>query len=133
LAIRSSVTICLVPEARSGPFVFHDGLADGMARAAALGFDAVEIFPPGPEAIRVDEIRPLLKEHRLALSAVGTGAGWLRKKLTLTSPDPAIREQAEAFIGAMIESAGALSAPAIIGSMQGRWGDGRQQVGLVPV
>ena len=41
----SAVTISLVPEARGGPFVFWDDLAAGCAKAAELGFDAVEIFP----------------------------------------------------------------------------------------
>ena len=43
--MRSAITICLVPEARQGPFVFHDGLALGCRAAADVGFDAVEIFP----------------------------------------------------------------------------------------
>ena len=43
--IHSAITISLVPEARGGPIVFWDDLAAGCARAAAFGFDAVEIFP----------------------------------------------------------------------------------------
>ena len=49
--IRSSVTIALVPEAKGGPFVFWDDLASGCAKAAELGFDGVEVFPRGPEAV----------------------------------------------------------------------------------
>ena len=49
--IHSAITISLVPEARGGPFVFWDDLAAGCARAAALGFDAVEIFPRSTEEI----------------------------------------------------------------------------------
>src|SRR3954447_9527654 len=44
--IRSAVTISLVPEARGGPFVFWDDLTSGCRKAAELGFDAVEVFPP---------------------------------------------------------------------------------------
>ena len=43
--------ISLVEEARGGPFVYWDGVADGCKRAADLGFDAVEIFPPSAEAV----------------------------------------------------------------------------------
>ena len=48
--MRSAITICLVPEARKGPFVFHydaglAGLEVGCRAAAEFGFDAVEIFP----------------------------------------------------------------------------------------
>ena len=120
---KISVTISLVPEAKGGPFVFWDGLEDGMKHASELGFDAVEIFPPGPEAIPAETIRPLLAQYQLAVAAVGTGGGWVRHKLTLTNADEAIRLKAKQFISQMIDAAGALGAPAIIGSMQGRWGE----------
>jgi sugar phosphate isomerase/epimerase len=35
-----------------------------------------------------------------------------------------VRQRARGFINDIIDAAGALGAPAIIGSMQGRWGDG---------
>ena len=71
--IRSAVTVSLVPEARGGPFVFWDDLAGACRKARALGFDAVEVFPPGPDAIPVDDFRSLLEDHGLSLAAVGTG------------------------------------------------------------
>lgn len=119
--MRSAVTVSLVPEARGGPFVFWDGLADGFARAAALGFDAVEIFPSSADDVRVDEVRRLCDQHRLSVAAVGTGAGWVKHKLRLTDPDAGVRRQAREFIGQIIDVAGSLGAPAILGSMQGRW------------
>ncbi len=122
MSIRSSVTISLVPEARGGPFVFWDDLAAGISKAKQLGFDAVEVFPPGPDALEVEDVRALLNDSGLALAAVGTGAGWLRHKLTLTSPEHSERDKAREFIRAIIDFAGALGAPAIIGSMQGRHG-----------
>jgi sugar phosphate isomerase/epimerase len=117
----SAITISLVPQAKGGPFVYWDGLADGCARAAVLGFDAVEIFPPAANAIDIAELQGLLDHHRLKVAAVGTGGGWLIHKWTLTHPDAAIREQAREFIRAIVDLAGGFGAPAIIGSMQGRW------------
>ncbi len=119
--MRSAVTISLVPEAKGGPFVFSSGLANGCVHAAHLGFDAVEIFPPHAAAIDVPALKALLREHRLQVAAVGTGSGWLRHKLTLTHADPAIRAQARAFIEGIVDVAAELGAPAIVGSMQGRW------------
>lgn len=118
--IQSAVTISLVPEARGGPFVFWDDLAAGCARAAAHKFDAVEIFPRSTEELNARQLKQLLKQHKLKLAAMGTGAGWVVHKLRLTDPDPELRAKARSFIASVIDFAGGFGAPAIIGSMQGR-------------
>lgn len=122
--MRSAVTICLVPEARSGPFVFHDGLADGCRRAAAFGFDGIEVFPTSADGFPREELATLLSETGLHLAAMGTGAGWLRQRLSLCDPDAEVRSRAIRFIAGIIDVAGAFGAPAIVGSMQGRAGGG---------
>jgi len=53
--IKSAVTISPVKEAEGGPFVFWHDLAAGCAKAAELGYDAVEVFAPNADAIPVDE------------------------------------------------------------------------------
>jgi len=122
--MQSAITICLVPEARQGPFVFHGGhpggLEDGCRVAAELGFDAVEVFPESALALPAAALRKLLTDHGLALAAVGTGAGWVKHRLHLCHADPAVRSSARDFIGGIIDVAGGLGGPAIIGSMQGR-------------
>lgn len=57
--MKSAITISLVPQARGGPFVYWNGLADGCAKAAALGFDAVERFPSSANTIGVAELTAL--------------------------------------------------------------------------
>jgi sugar phosphate isomerase/epimerase len=128
--MRSAVTICLVPEARRGPFVYHVdpeptaagavSLAACVHEAAELGFDAVEIFPADADAFPRQQLQGLLPEHDLGLAAVGTGAGWVKHGLSLTDPDTDMRKRASEFIAALIDVAGEFGAPAIIGSMQGR-------------
>ncbi len=125
--IRSAVTISLVEEARGGPFVFHGDLAESCKKAQRYGFDAVEIFPPAPDAVDPARLRILLNDHGLALAAVGTGAGWVKHRLHLAMPDPDHRVKARDFIRSIIDFAGPLHAPAIIGSMQGRSGPGIEQ------
>jgi sugar phosphate isomerase/epimerase len=122
--MKSAVTISLVTEARGGPFVFWDDLAAGCRAAKELGFDAVEIFPPGPDAIDTVALRAVLADTGLAVAAVGTGAGWVKHKLTLTTADPGIHGRAMAFVESLIDFAAVFDAPVIIGSMQGRWADG---------
>ena len=122
--IRSSVTVSLVAEARGGPFVFWDDLPAACRQAQELGFDGIEIFPPSAEAIDAKLVAALLGDHGLALAAVGTGGGWVRQRLHLTLPDTAARQKARMFIRSIIDVAGQLGAPAIIGSMQGRSGEG---------
>jgi sugar phosphate isomerase/epimerase len=127
--MRSAITLCLVPEAREGPFVFHvdsanGGLEVGCRTAAELGFDAVEIFPGSAADVPVDALRRILAAHGLTVAAVGTGAGWLKHRLHLCHPDASVRDRACEFIARIIDVAGDLGAPAIIGSMQGRSGEG---------
>ncbi|MDX1953006.1 MAG: sugar phosphate isomerase/epimerase family protein [Verrucomicrobiota bacterium] len=125
--IKSAVTISLVPEAKGGPFVYWDNLPENCAKAARLGFDAVEIFPPsGPELDR-RAIEAALKQNGLQLAALGTGAGWVKKKLHLTHADPAIRRQAAEFIQEVSNVAGEFGAATIIGSMQGRVDPGQSR------
>ena len=121
--IKSCVTISLVSQARGGPFVFWDDLADCCLQAEQLGFDAIEIFPPSAEALSADSLRHLLTRHGLSLAAVGTGAGWVIERLSLTADDAGQREAARSFVRSIIDLAGLFGASAIIGSMQGRWDD----------
>ena len=122
--MKSAITVSLVEEARGGPFVFWDGLADACERAAGLGFDAIEIFPPSTEAVDAAEIKPLLEKHSLKLAALGTGAGMVKHKLSLTNADADHRAKARAFVKQIVDKAAEFGASAIIGSMQGKWGDG---------
>ena len=122
--MKSAVTVSLVPEARGGPFVFWHDLPAACRTAKALGFDGIEVFPPSPDAVDAGLLRRLLDEHGLTLAAVGTGAGWVQQRLTLCDPDATPRQKARDFVRSVIDFAGRFHAPAIIGSMQGRHGEG---------
>ena len=119
--MKSAITLALFPEAKGGPFVFCGGLAEGFERAARLGFDGVEIFPASAEELDARELKRLTERHKLKIAAVGTGAGWVKHKLRLTDPDATVRRRAQQFIAGIIDVAGRFDAPAILGSMQGRW------------
>ena len=118
--MKSAITICLVPEAQRGPFVFHDGIEAGCQAAAEAGFDAVEIFPSSAEEFPTGKLSSLLQKNSLNVAAVGTGAGWLKQRLSLTDGDHEKRSRAIEFISALIDTAAEYNAPVIIGSMQGQ-------------
>lgn len=117
--IKSCVTIALVPEIKTGPWIYWDDLTLGAAKASSLGFDAIELFTPSAQAIHTDELSSLLEKHNLSLAAVGTGAGKVLHGLTITDQDHQVRKKAISFIKDMIRFGAQFGAPAIIGSMQG--------------
>ncbi|HEY7115747.1 MAG TPA: sugar phosphate isomerase/epimerase family protein [Tepidisphaeraceae bacterium] len=122
--IRTAITISLVPQARQGPFVFHGDLAGSITKAAELGYDAVEIFPPAADALDAPDLQRMTIDAGVKVAAVGSGAGFVVHKLTLTDPDAAARQRAVDFVKEIIDIAGPLRAPAIVGSMQGRHAEG---------
>lgn len=118
--MKTAITLCQVSEALHGPFVLRTPLSEAFETAAAIGYDAVELFLPGPDFISVEEVKSLADKHGLAIAAVGSGAGLLRHGLSLTDPVAEKREAALSFLLAMIDFGGRLGAPVILGSMQGR-------------
>lgn len=120
--MRTAITLCQVPEAAAGPFVFHQPLTESFALAKEIGFDDVELFLPGPNHVSVSEIKSLADQHGLGIAAVGTGAGMVKHGLSLTDPSLDKRIAALDFLEQMIAFGGQLGAPAILGSMQGKWG-----------
>ncbi len=117
--MKSAVTICVVPEMRAGPFVYHD-LADGVRGAVEHRFDAVEVFAGSGRELAALDLPRVLDGTGLKVAAVGTGAGFVKHKLTLTDPDPAGRWRAVDHVRDFINEAAGLGAMVIIGSMQGR-------------
>lgn len=122
--ISSCVTISLVEQSRGGPFVFWDDLNTGCRAASDLGFDAVEIFAPSADSFDHQELHSLLDNLGLKLAALGTGAGWVIHRRHLCAAAATERRKAIDFIRAIIDAAGPFGATAIIGSMQGSYGNG---------
>ncbi len=121
--MKSCITISLVPSLKGGPWILWDSLEKSVKESVRLGFDAIELFTDGPQAGEKNELRNLLNETGLALGAVGTGAGKVLNGLTLTHPDQSIRAKAISFVREMIDFGAQFNAPAIIGSMQGSYGE----------
>jgi sugar phosphate isomerase/epimerase len=127
--IRSCVTVNGVTTLKEGPWIFGEPPATAFPKAAALGFDAVELFTAGPDA--AGALADLAQRHGLAVAAVGTGAGKVLHGLTLTHPDAAVRARAAEFVRGMIDFGARLKAPAIIGSMQGPGTEGTERARML--
>ncbi|MHB9071061.1 MAG: TIM barrel protein [Sedimentisphaerales bacterium] len=118
--LKFSATICLVLEMKSGPFLFSDDFKSSCSKAAVAGFDAVDLIIASSDSIKADVVEKVLAKYGLRLGAVGTGAGFVCKGLSLTCPDKVIRQEAIKYIAGTIDFAGKFGASVIIGSMQGR-------------
>ena len=117
--IKSSITINLVKQIKTGPWIYWEPLNVSLSKAAMLGFNGVELYIPSADEIDIDVLLRLLLKFNLQLSAIGTGAGKLLYGLSLTNPDEEIRKQAVLFIKKIIAFGAHFGAPSIIGSMQG--------------
>ena len=117
--IKSCATIALVPEIKTGPWIYWESPDISIPKAAKLGFDAVELFTASDDAVEPEQLEQLCDANKIKIAAVGTGAGKVLNDWILTSPDKYVREKAVAFINEMVTFGARFGAPAIIGSMQG--------------
>ena len=121
--MKSCVTISSVPSLKGGPWILWDNLEKSLETASEIGFDGVELFTSKASIDTNVPLARLLERHNLTVGAVGTGAGKVLHGLTLTDPDSSIRKKAREFIKDMIIFGAELSAPSILGSMQGSYGN----------
>lgn len=96
-------------------------LAEAIAVAAGLGYDAVEVMPldaadPDPETLRA-----MAERHGLSITGLATGYVALEQGLTFTHPDPEVRRQAVRAACRCLDSARRAGAPLIsIGIIRGK-------------
>lgn len=117
--MKSSVTINLVKDVQSGPWIFWNSLDISSKKASALGFDGIELFMDVANSPDLEHLKTVLEENKLQLAAIGSGAGKVIHGLTLTDPDKSIRKKAIQYIIELINYGAYFKVPVIIGSMQG--------------
>lgn len=98
------------------------GIAEGMATAAALGFECVEIHIRNPVEFDPKALARLSAETGVRIAAIGTGLEYSLNGLTLTSDDPAVREKASRRMREHIDLAAHFGAVVFLGLIRGKCG-----------
>jgi len=86
---------------------------------AGYGYRGVELFVRNPAEFDSRPIVRLLKQHGLAVAAIGTGPVAVHDKLTFSDADPGVRAAAIARTKAIIDLAGELQTQVNIGKLRG--------------
>lgn len=116
LAIQTPEVPRVVPVA-----LLSGSLEEKLAKAALWGADGVELMTSQPAQVDATQLKALLKEHRLGVAAVASGAISLAMGFTLLNADPQVAYEARSRLYELIDLAGALGAPFVtIGSFRGK-------------
>jgi len=97
---------------------WDDPLPPLVARAAAAGFDGVEVPLLNPQALPLAEIRAAAQASGVSVTC-GTGLG---PATDLSSPDPAVRRAGLEHMKRCLEAAASLGAPGVGGVTYAAWG-----------
>ena len=123
LAIQTPEVPAQVPVA-----LLSGNLEQKLATAASFGYDGVELITTDPASIDAPELRSLLAEHGLCVSAIASGGMAFAAKLTLLHLEPAIAATARHRLDEMVDLAAELGAPVVtVGSFRGRSTGDRQR------
>src|SRR5207245_8909552 len=69
-------------------------LPTAIARAAALGYDAIEIMPRAVDDPEPDKLRTLTAQHGLTIAGIASGFLAVAQGLSSPHPDPQLRAEA---------------------------------------
>jgi len=104
------------------PVPFQGGIAESMAKAAAMGFDCVELHIRNPSSFDVKELARLSDETGVRIAAIGTGLEYGKNGLSLTSDDQSVRAKAAERMREHIDLASHFGAVVFLGLIRGKCG-----------
>jgi len=120
--MKTALVIC-GPDVAYGPLALLSGtFEEKVARAAALGYDGVELMVRDPSALDWPRIRATLQGSGLALPQIVTGELFGADGLCLVTADEALHQRAAARTRAVIDLAAYLGAMVNIGRLRGQLG-----------
>ena len=96
-------------------------LPTAIERAAAFGYDAIEIMPRSFDDPEPGGLRTLAARHGLAVAGLASGFLAIEQGLTFTHPDPGVRREAVEVFGRCLEMARQAGAALVsIGVVRGK-------------
>lgn len=110
-------------DALPSAFVVFRGFAESLPKAAALGYDGVELALKTADEVDREELRRLLEENNLAVSAISSGQVFAGLGLSMTDADPHRRARLRQIFVDLIELAAEFSGLVNIGRVRGSIGD----------
>jgi sugar phosphate isomerase/epimerase len=116
------IALAIAPhDAQPSAFVvFREPLRVGIAKAAQLGYDGVELALATSADVVPGDVLRLLGDHGIGLSAISTGRVFAEQKVWLTNPDPGERRRAVEILIGLVDLAASLGAPRVnIGRVRG--------------
>jgi len=102
-----------------GLSLFPGDFKKAFSVAKELKFDGIEISLADPEEISLSELKDLVDNYQIGISAVATGGAAVRDGLIFSSPEKSIRKAAVQRIKRHIEFASLFKAVVVIGLVKG--------------
>ena len=101
---------------------FQGGVHEGMVKAAAMGFDCVELHIRNPASFEAKALARSSEETGVRIAAIGTGLEYGMNGLSLTSDDPSVRVKAAERMREHIDLAAHFGAVVFLGLIRGKCG-----------
>ena len=112
-----------VSKTKFGPVVFKENLTENIIKAAAIGYDGVELAIRKPEALKIAEVDELIQKYNMEVLAIGTGQIYGEEGLNFSDQNKDIRKEAVERTKKIIDIAEHFGARIIIGLVRGNIAD----------
>lgn len=101
------------------PIIYCGDLVESVRRAAACGFDGIELHIRNPLECDPERLKNAVDSHNLTLTTIGMGRAYLEEGLCFCDPDPDIRMRAVARVHSVMDVFSDYRPRTIIGLMRG--------------
>ena len=115
------LSVALSPVKSSfAPLLYSGNIMNGINRAAALGYEGVELNIRDVNQEPLDTIIDCSKRANIEIVALGTGQSYLTDGLSILSPDPQVRDRLVLRLQSHINFAARIGAKLILGGVFGK-------------